>query len=106
MRFSDRLRRQIRAAAFVCLATLITATCIGCGSADQQTIHPEKYEGPEFSGPYASELREAYMGAPEGFARDALRDGEVTDGERAEAIQRFGECLTGGGVWACEIPRE
>lgn len=50
--------------------------------------------GPTFSGPYAALLAERYAKSSSTFERDALADGNVTDAERAEMIERFRSCLS------------
>lgn len=47
----------------------------------------------EFEGPWAPDLQEAFDSSPPGFIRDALRDGRITDQERAETVERVRSCL-------------
>lgn len=55
-------------------------------------------EVPEFDGPWAADFATLYASASSDFERDALRDGQITDQEVAEARSRFGDCLAGFGI--------
>lgn len=51
-----------------------------------------------FSGPYAAELYSAWKSAPEGFVRDALADGAISEQEYNESWSRYSTCLAEAGI--------
>lgn len=55
-------------------------------------------EVPAFSGRWATEFADAFRQASTDFEWEALRDGSISEGEVAEAENRFGTCMEDQGL--------
>lgn len=54
-------------------------------------------ELPEFSGPYAAEFAENYANSTDDFVRKILKDGQVSEQENSEVLDRFSDCVSAKG---------
>lgn len=63
----------------------------GAGGADNQAM-------PRFTGPYADDLRSAWIESRSTFVRGVISDGVITDQEWAEVAHRLAQCLAAKGL--------
>lgn len=93
------LRKRI-----IFIATLATASVlVGCAAVSPPPPTGEGDENssitsPAFEGPFASELRAAWVDADSQFVRDVLSDGLISDQEWAEVGARMESCFSENGV--------
>lgn len=83
-------RHRILAAGMLSVTVSLLVGCASVADAQPTSGAPDM---PKFTGPFAIMLEDEYQIAPAGFARDVIRDGRVTDQERAETVERFRTCL-------------
>lgn len=96
------MRKGIRSRVQV-LGTLVSmALLAGCSTSPASQTQTDTggtaVAVPDFSGPWADELAEAYTNATSDFERQALSDGIVTDAEYAEMEERYRACLGRKGI--------
>lgn len=99
------MRSSVRTG-FLPIVCLVVALVAGCGSSggksathtDAQTDSAEAGSAPEFTGPYASEFKDAWVQSKSDFVRSVIADQKISDQEWAATVQRLSACLKTKGL--------
>jgi hypothetical protein len=101
----NRARGAFRAS-FLTSSGLALALVAGCGSlggksathTGVQTDSAQTESVPEFTGPYASQFKDAWTQSKSDFVRSVIADQKISDQEWAETVQRLASCLKAKGL--------